>query len=290
MPGTMELRIWDVEHGACAMLHHNVNGVAGRLAMIDSGSADDWTPAQYIQGPAFRRNYLDYLFITNADQDHMSGLQGLWDSGIEVAVMHHNPTFGARAFETVKRRSGPLTRDAQRYLQNLNTFTAPIDHPFNDSMGGITKTMFWNPYPTFDNTNDLSLVTFIQYGGFGILFPGDLEGPGWRNHLREQPFKDMLRRVDVLVASHHGRESGYCEELFEYCQPQAIVMSDKAIIHDTQGMTQTYRNCVTRHHPDGVFVNTTSRNRHVLTTRRDGWIQFSVFDNGRFNINTEYRG
>lgn len=42
MPGIMVLRIWDVEHGACAMLHHTLNGVAGRLAMIDSGDTDDW--------------------------------------------------------------------------------------------------------------------------------------------------------------------------------------------------------------------------------------------------------
>ena len=33
--GSLVLRIWDVEHGACAMLHHYKNGVAGRLAMID---------------------------------------------------------------------------------------------------------------------------------------------------------------------------------------------------------------------------------------------------------------
>lgn len=79
MPGTMALRIWDVEHGACAMLHHTLNGVAGRLAMIDSGSTGNWNPAAYIRGPMFRRDRLDFLFITNADQDHMSGLQGLWD-------------------------------------------------------------------------------------------------------------------------------------------------------------------------------------------------------------------
>lgn len=204
--------------------------------------------------------------------------------------MHHNPTFGPTAFEAVKRRSGPLTRDAQRYLANLGTFTASIDHPFDTGMDGITKEMFWNPYPAFDNTNDLSLVVFVRYGTFGILFPGDLEGPGWRNHLREQPFRDMLRQVNVLVASHHGRESGYCEDIFDYCQPQAIVMSDKAIVHDTQSMTQTYRNHVSRHHPNGVFVNTSQRRRRVLTTRRDGWIQFTVFDNGSFNIDTEYAG
>jgi len=37
--GSLRLRIWDVEHGACAMLHHVQNGIAGRLAMIDSGNS-----------------------------------------------------------------------------------------------------------------------------------------------------------------------------------------------------------------------------------------------------------
>ncbi|MGX1322121.1 beta-lactamase superfamily II metal-dependent hydrolase [Bradyrhizobium sp. USDA 377] len=289
MPGSMLLRIWDVEHGACAMLHHTLNGVAGRLAMIDSGDTHDWTPADFITRNLARRR-LDYLFITNADQDHMSGLQGLWDAGIEVPVMHHNPTFGPQAFEAVKRQSGPLTRDAQRYMQNIGTFTAPIDYPFNTNMGGITATMFYNAWPVFQKTNDLSLVVFIKYGPFGILFPGDLEGPGWRNHLLNPSFRAMLADVDVLVASHHGRDNGYCEDVFAYCHPMAVVMSDKAIVHDTQNMIQAYRSQVVKRNPNGVLVRTSGLNRRVLTTRKDGWIQFEVDDQGNFNIDTEYRG
>lgn len=285
MPGVMALRIWDVEHGACAMLHHALNGVAGRLAMIDSGATQDWTPANFISN-TLRRTQLDYLFITNADQDHMSGLQGLWDAGINVQVMHHNPTFGAAAFEAVKQETGPLTRDAERYLQNLRIFTGPIMNPFNASMGGITASMFWNPWPHFVTTNDLSLIVFIRYGSFNILFPGDLEASGWRNCLQSTAFRNMLSDVDILIASHHGRESGYCEDVFTYCRPQAIIMSDKAIVHDTQRMTQTYRNHVIRHHPDGVIVRSSGRRRHVLTTRADGWIQFEVDDQGSFTIDT----
>lgn len=288
MPGTLTLRIWDVEHGACAMLHHTLNGIAGRLAMIDSGDTADWTPAGFIRHE-LQRATLDYLFITNADQDHMSDLQGLWDAGINVRVMHHNPTFGPAAFEAVKRQSGPLTRDAERYLQNLRTFTAPIEFPFDTNMGGITASMFWNPWPDFTTTNDLSLVVFIKYGPFGILFPGDLEVAGWQNHLRQPPFRAMLADVDILVASHHGRDNGYCEEVFQYCRPQAVVMSDKAIVHDTQQMAATYRSHVMRHHPNGILVRSSGNRRHVLTTRNDGHIQFEVDDQGRFAIDTEYQ-
>jgi hypothetical protein len=51
--GIMRLRIWDVEHGACAMLQHVMPGlggeVGGRLAMIDSGDSGIWSPSTYIR-------------------------------------------------------------------------------------------------------------------------------------------------------------------------------------------------------------------------------------------------
>jgi len=68
LQGEMRLIVWDVEHGACSMLQH-VNGqTGGRLAMIDSGSKDDWRPSTHIT-QTLGRQRLDYLFITNADQD-----------------------------------------------------------------------------------------------------------------------------------------------------------------------------------------------------------------------------
>lgn len=71
MAGKMVLRIWDVEHGACAMLHHSLNDVAGRLAMIDSGDASDWRPSTFIRRD-LHRTRLDYLFV--------------WDNGWQLDV------------------------------------------------------------------------------------------------------------------------------------------------------------------------------------------------------------
>jgi len=79
MPGQMILKIWDVQHGACAMLTHwSMYGIEGRLAMIDSGHHHDtgWKPSAYIKH-YLRRDVLDYLFVTNADLDHISDLNNL---------------------------------------------------------------------------------------------------------------------------------------------------------------------------------------------------------------------
>jgi hypothetical protein len=108
--------------------------------------------------------------------------------------------------------------------------------------------------------------------------------------LQNADFRAELAGTTIFVASHHGRESGYCADVFNYCKPQAIVLSDKGIIHDTQNTTQTYRNHVIANYKDGVFVKTTEKQRRVLTTRRDGWIQFSSNDQGSYSITTEYAG
>lgn len=155
-------------------------------------------------------------------------------------------------------------------------------------MGGITVTTFYNPYPMFTDTNNLSMVVFIRFAGFGMLFPGDLEKKGWAALLQRQDFREQLARIDILVASHHGRENGFCPEVFDIVKPQAVVISDKPIAHDTQmGMTPDYRAVTTDR---GVLVSTTNKMRHVLTTRRDGWIQFDVNPDSSFAVTTECYG
>jgi beta-lactamase superfamily II metal-dependent hydrolase len=290
MPGEMILKIWDVEHGACAMLtHRSAYGAEGRLAMIDSGCTADWRPSSYIRHH-LRRTRLDYLFITNDDQDHMSDLDGLWLEGIYVATMIRNPYPSADILRAMKEEGGPLTTDIKRYIDIHCSYNQPVSAPFNDHMGGITHKTYFNRHPEFKTTNDLSLAIFIEFCGFKILFPGDLEKEGWLALLQRQDFCADLTGVDILVASHHGRENGYCEEMFEYCRPRAILISDKTIVHNTQGMTQTYRQRVIDYWPKGVYVATTRRHRHVLTTRRDGWMQFHVNDRGDFTIYTEKHG
>lgn len=289
MPGEMILKIWDVEHGACAMLtHRSVCGVNGRLAMIDSGdnSAIGWTPSTHIKH-YLQRSVLDYLFVTNADLDHISDLNNLWEEGITVSTFFSNRSVSPEVMRIIKEAGGKLTVDIARYLNIHASYVYPVDTPFDGNMGGITVTTFWNSTPRFYDTNNLSLVVFFKFGAFKILFPGDLEEAGWLALLEQPEFRTELIDTTVLVASHHGRESGYCEALFDYCHPRAIVMSDKAIVHDTQGMTETYRQRVNHHWPNGVLVATTGKQRRVLTTRRDGWIQFNVNDLGDFTIYTK---
>jgi beta-lactamase superfamily II metal-dependent hydrolase len=277
----MVLRIFDVEHGACTMLA----GPNDAMAMIDCGhnSTTGWRPSVFLRD-TIGRSHIDYLLITNADQDHLSDLSTLFGSGITVGNLFTNTQVTPATLRWIKQRSGPVTSDAEALLQMRSSFGPPGSGiPFDRALGGVTVRAFNHSFPAFTNTNDLSCAFFIGFGPFKILFPGDLEKPGWKAHLQNPAFIAELRATTILVASHHGRESGFCEEVFQFLQPQAVVMSDKSIVHGTQEMVPQYRGKVCG---DGIRLTNEPDRRHVLTTRCDGDLVFQVEENGNYSVTT----
>jgi beta-lactamase superfamily II metal-dependent hydrolase len=276
------VRIFDVEHGACAMV--GANGPP--MAMIDCGHNETtgWRPGNFIR-TRLGRTHVDYLLITNVDQDHISDLANMTRSGISIGTLISNTGVSPETLRRIKLGCGPLTADAETYLAMRAGFGPPgSGTPFERVMGGFSLKQFSHGAAFFDNTNDLSSVFFLSYGPFKILFPGDLEKAGWRVHLANPEFRQELMTTTILVASHHGRENGFCEEVFNYLRPQAVVISDKSIVHGTQEMVPNYRQVV---RDNGILLTNETDRRHVLTTRRDGDIVFSILDtNGNYNVTT----
>lgn len=275
----MRLTIFDVQHGACALVQSTEEN---RIALIDCGtnSSTGWVPADYIED-TLGRNVVDYLLITNADQDHYANLAVLKER-IRIETFIGNRSLKEGNFERIKEESGPLSSDALAYQSFLQNYNTPADVPFDSGMGGITLKTFYNKYPKFTDTNNLSVAAFLNYNGFQILFPGDLERPGWLELLQNSQFTSELKATTILVAPHHGRENGYCEEVFQIWGPKAVVVSDKPIMHETQNVPQ-YQNCLSG---DGITVIGQSRKRHVLTTRKDGAITFEVGQSGGYDVYT----
>jgi beta-lactamase superfamily II metal-dependent hydrolase len=146
-------------------------------------------------------------------------------------------------------------------------YTAPVVGA--QDFGGLNVAHFWNVYPAFDDENNLSLVTILRYHNLGIIFPGDLERAGWYRLLTRPDFCSALRGVNVFVASHHGRDGGYCPDVFNYCTPEIVIFSDKSVEHDTQKTAALYRQ-----HASGVrFFD--GQFRYVITTRNNGAIRIS---------------
>jgi hypothetical protein len=142
----------------------------------------------------------------------------------------------------------------------------------------------------FTDTNNLSLAVFVKFGSFTALFGGDLETPGWKRLLLNSDFRARLREVSLYVASHHGRESGKCDEVFQHCRPSLVVFSDGPKEHETQEATDWYARRAwgvpDYSRPAGLLGQP---RRYVMTTRSDGTIHIDIAENGRWNVTTSQR-
>jgi beta-lactamase superfamily II metal-dependent hydrolase len=136
---------------------------------------------------------------------------------------------------------------------------------------------YYHDFPKFTDTNNLSVVTFVHYLDFTIVFTGDIEKAGWLEHLKNPSFTADLAKVKVFVASHHGRENGYCSEVFKFCNPDIVVISDKEIVHETQ--KQQYQK-----HASGITWNGGPGKRYVLTTRSDGMITITKTTGSGYHV------
>ncbi len=256
----MQIKIFDVEHGFCAL----VTSINGQNMLIDCGhnNLTNFRPSNYCISKGIHS--LNHLVVSNYDEDHLSDLPSLKSSLYHLGILHINDSINSQILRQIKSTSGPLGYGMLALLELLKIYIYPITEPI--AFDGIEITHYFNNYPTFIDTNNLSVVTFLKYGDVNIIFPGDLEREGWLNLIRNANFVQRLSEVKIYVASHHGRESGYCKEIFDICNPYIVIVSDGAIQYDTQ--KDLYSK-----HSNGV--NFPNGKRYVLTTRRDGHISIS---------------
>jgi beta-lactamase superfamily II metal-dependent hydrolase len=255
----MQIRIFDVEHGGCAL----VTADTGARILIDCGhnGTTGWRPSAYLRQLGVR--HLEKLMITNYDEDHASDLAHLVKT-VSIGVLVSNPAVTADQLRLLKR-SGGIGSGIDALADMKSQYTAAVAGD-GANFGNLTMTLFWNRYPTeFEGENNLSLVVILKAHGLTICFPGDMEVSGWENLLRNPAFVEAMGAVNVLVASHHGRENGCSGQLFSRTglNPAIVVISDSGIEHATQETVSWYAA-----RTQGIVLN--GQTRRVLTTRSDG--------------------
>lgn len=258
----MKVTIHDVGHGVCVTLAHQ----NGNVMLWDCGHKEEHRPSEFL--PASGISKVDYFFVTNYDEDHISDLPNL-RANVDVHSLFRNTSISSAELRALKQQSGPISPAMESMLDLIDSYTGGPLNPAPD-FPGVRFTTFCNSYGAqFPDTNDISLVTFLQCGSTKFIIPGDLEGSGWHGLLTRQDFVNELAGVNVFIASHHGREDGYNEDVFEVCRPRVVVFSDSEIEHATQEMSQAYAA-----HASGVTFNGVTR--YVLSTRNDGSLTWTI--------------
>ena len=273
------LQIFNVDHGQCALLMLPGLG-RSYVVLIDCGHSTNykggpWYPGRHLA--AMGVSYVDLLICTNYDEDHASGYPDLSARNITVGCILGNPTVAAETIVKLKTQDGmgPGIGAIATALAGRRQIGWPQVPPL---IPGLNLTWAWNPYPLFEDENNLSLIAILNIRGFNFMFPGDMETNGF-NHLITTcaEFRQLLPSISVLVASHHGRESGICTSMFDNwgCNPSLVVISDDYKQFDTQETTNYYGRKAR-----GIRWFRNQGARYVLTTRSDDEIRFS-FSNGQ---------
>ena len=266
----MEVRIFDVEHGGCAA----VISPSRKLLMIDCDSNDTtgWRPSNWVLASGLT---VANLTVTNFDEDHVGDLPALRPY---VETFTVNWTVSPARVRVMKTADGlgPGVKELVAMMELCGTRGVTLDYGAE-----FLLRRFYHPLGRFYDENSLSVVTFIQYGGVRIVFPGDLTKEAWQLFMLNPDFVAWLHSTNIFVASHHGRVDGYYPEMFAGAwRPDVVVISDKRIVHETQ-MIDYGRHAKGVRWADGTV-------RRCLTTRRNGNICVTPTANSGFHIVTDH--
>ena len=266
---TLQLLAWNVQHGSAIY----IQTPNGKHIAIDLGASDTFSPLAHLWQNGIQK--IDHVTITHPYMDHIDDILNfdaiapttLWTPRhlTENDIRSGNPKPSQEA-EAKIRKYLEITGRYNGSVAPQNDVTKP------ENNGNVSVQTFIPSQASTGNLNNHSVVTVLEYSGVKILIPGDNEPPSWEELLNRRDFATAISGTHVLVAPHHGRESGFHSTLFDHFRPSITLISDGRTV-DTSA-TARYTN-VTK----GWSVrrrNGTLQDRKCVTTRNDGTIEVKI--------------
>ena len=266
------MNVCDVAHGDCI----HVATPSGKSVLLDCGGKGDASASRWLE--ALGVVGLDCLLVSHPHIDHIRDI-------VCVDERFYPRTFGrnrAITREKIREENMDVFDDSgdiiEKYLemnQRYNGCVSPADSTTSPEWDGSAYMCLFRNQSLEMSLNDLSLASFIKCGEHTILHAGDLEEDGWTELLKNEHFRSQLSSTTVLVASHHGRKSGFCGEVFDLLHPLITIVSDGRF--QDSSATGRYGEVTAGLEVDGV-------ERRVLTTRKDKTITVEITDDGGLRV------
>lgn len=219
LPQEFEITVLDVGQGDCIYLTDG----AGIHYLIDGGSSTQKDVETYQMLPFLKYKgvrYLDAVFVTHPDSDHMNGIQGMLETYGE-----HGIGIGCLILPDVAKEC----RNAEYHMLELLAGEAgiPVQYIHAGQKMKIGKVMLTCMHPeenfVSEDANAYSTVLYLRFGMFTALFTGDLEGEGERL-VMEKLQKSGISNVTVLKAAHHGSRNSTPEEFVAQISPKIALI------------------------------------------------------------------
>lgn len=274
MARTALMKIWNVELGLAV----HIKAPNGRYIVIDLGSTNNTSPLQSLY-----RKDVGYMIITHPHLDHFSDIQNIDYARPQIL-------YRCKDYSRAELLEGVRDCDKDKIIQYCNfteSYNSPVP-PYMDPtteapFDGLTIEVFSTSACDKSNKNNFSSIVVLKLGNAKVVVCGDNEKESFEILMKRTDFKEAVKDAWVLVAPHHGRESGYYEEFVDLVKPYITVISDTNK-GETSAVSKYYLKS------KGYKVNNKltgeKEDRYCLTTRKDGNIEVIFGDIGTLQINT----
>jgi len=217
----LQITFLDVGQGDCIYLADENGG----HYLIDGGSSSKSDVGTYQMLPFLKEegaDTLDAVFVTHFDSDHYNGIRMLVEEMEQNGIVIENlilPDIGAgsRGEEYAGLEALAVSRGISvRYIHKGETLRRRD-----------LKFICLHPEKGAElESNEASVVLYLEYGAFAALFTGDLEGSG-EEAVRQQLESIMPegRGITVLKVAHHGSGNSTGEAFLKTVSPQIALIS-----------------------------------------------------------------
>ncbi len=279
MSGELEMIVWDVQHGN-AIYMKTPNGM-NFMFDIGTGSysgGQEFSPLRYLK-TRWGMDTLHYLVISHPHADHISDIKNMFELDLMAEVLLRPHVDESLIWNSNQEKFREII---DKYLELSRRYTKDVSEEKNPIIpknnGGVRISHFIQHKKGVSNINNHSVVSIVEYNDEKIILPGDIESPGWEALMENNDFLEAIEGTTIFVASHHGRESGFYKEIFEYFTPDIVIVSDGRFSNTS--VTDRYRR-----YSNGFNVKSRSngniKTRYVLTTRKDGVIYIRINEEGK---------
>ena len=159
----MRFVILDVEHGFAAY----AIAQDGSALLFDCGYSSTVRPSDVLSQQGIGK--IRHLFISHYDEDHIGDLPRLREH-FTIDVLTRNKSLPVPEMRKLK---DPITPAMSEMIGMCEYYNEPVSVQYP----GIETNVFYNSYPQFTDTNNLSLLIFLRVGDIVVALSGDLERP-----------------------------------------------------------------------------------------------------------------
>jgi competence protein ComEC len=275
------MKVWDVQLG----LAIHIKAPNGKYLVIDLGTGN-WESGNTSPLSMLNNEDIHYMIITHPHLDHIDDILHFEDNEPTV-LWRATAITNDEVMEDVRECDKPKF---EKYCEINDRFTGAISSNNDPSteipFDGMTVDKYFTTLCDKSNFNNFSPVTIVRLDKIKIVICGDNESASFEKLIKQTGFGDDVSDADILVAAHHGRETGYYKDFVDKVNPRLTIISDSSKSSTTAQIKYTN---VSRGWDVHNLKSGNDEKRYCLTTRRDGNIKIlfgesSTSNNGVLSV------